>query len=114
MPKKYILLVREDDREIYNLIKSGEKKFETRAGGPKYQDIQKGDIAVFECGDDRFKKIVAKVEKFKSVNDMLKLYKLSDVLPGVQSADELMNLYHSFPGYDERLEKYGIIVFELK
>jgi ASC-1-like (ASCH) protein len=114
MPKKYILPVREADRAIYNLIKSGEKKFETRAGGPKYQNIQKGNIVVLKCGKDRFEKKVAEVHKFKSVKEMLKNYKPSDILPGVKSADELMGLYHSFPGYDERLKKYGIMVFELK
>jgi ASC-1-like (ASCH) protein len=114
MPKKYTLPVREADREIFNLIKNGEKKVETRAGGPKYKNIQKGDIVVFECGDDGFEKIVAEIYKFESVKEMLKNYEPSDILPGVQSADELMNLYHSFPGYDERLEKYGIIAFKLK
>ena len=114
MLKKYILPVREADREIYELIKSGKKKVETRAGGPKYQNIQKGDVIVLKCGKSKFERTVAEVRKFKSVNGMLRRYKPSDIHPDIQSAEELINLYHSFPGYDQRLKKHGIMVFELE
>jgi ASC-1-like (ASCH) protein len=114
MPKKYILPVREADREIFNLIKTGEKKVETRAGGPKYQDIYKGDVVVFECGDDKFERTVAEVHKFNGVKSMLKRYKISDVHPLLKTEKELMDLYDSFPGYAERLKEYGIIAFKLK
>jgi len=114
MPKKYILPVREVDRAVYDLIKSGRKKLETRAGGPRYQHIKKGDTVVLKCGKDSFEKTVTKVHKFKSVKEMLKRHKPSEIDPRFQSAEELIALYHSFPNYDERLKKYGVIAFELK
>ncbi len=114
MPKKYILPIRQVDRVVYNQIKSNKKKLETRAGGPKYQRIKEGDTVVLKCRKDRFEKRVVEVRKFKSVKEMLKRHKLSEIDPRFQSAKELMALYHSFPGYNERLKKYGIIVFKLK
>lgn len=114
MPKKYILPIREVDREIFNLIKIGEKKIETRAGGPKYRNIQKGDIVVLKCGKDKLEKEVGEVYKFKNVKEMLKKYNPSDINPNIQSIKELTDMYNSFPGYAERLQKYGIIAFKLK
>ena len=55
--KKHVLPIFEEDRKVFNLIKSGEKKVETRGGGPKYQDIKDGDILIFECGDNSFEKV---------------------------------------------------------
>lgn len=45
---------------------------------------------------------------------MLEHYKPSDINPTIATADELKALYRSFPGYDERLKKYGILAFELE
>jgi len=45
---------------------------------------------------------------------MLVSHKVQDIDPRVETEEELKKMYHSFPGYDERLKKYGIIAFELK
>ncbi|MBS3903518.1 MAG: hypothetical protein KGZ30_04075 [Anaplasmataceae bacterium] len=113
MPKKHILLIRAVDRAVYDLIKSDKKKIETRAAGPKYKNIKKGDILVLKCGKDRLEKKVKRVSKFKSVSGMLQKYKPSQIDPRTKMANELKAMYDSFPGYKERLRKYGVIAFEV-
>jgi len=110
--KKYVMRVRGVDRQIFNLIKSGRKKVETRAAGPKYEHIKEGDILVFRCGKDRFEKRILKRRKFRTIGAMLKKYKVSDIHPFLKNRDELNASYRSFPGYDERIKKYGLLAFE--
>jgi len=112
--KKYTLPVRSVDRDVYDLIESGAKKIETRAAGPRYENIQNGDLIVFKCGKDKFERTVKNVEKFENVEKMLVSHKVQDIDPRVETEEGLKKMYHSFPGYDERLKKYGIIAFELE
>jgi ASC-1-like (ASCH) protein len=110
--KKYILPVREVDRGIYNLMRDGKKKVETRAAGPKYAHIKDGDLVVLKCGKDRFERTVKKVRTFKTVDALLKTYAPKDIHPSAKTVDDLKKMYRSFPGYTERLAQYGILAFE--
>ncbi len=114
MTKTYILPVRKIDREVYDLIKSGEKRIETRGGGPKYNNISDGDIVKIKCEGDSFERKVKNVKKFKSIDEMLSNYSVKDIDPRVSTKEELEKMYKSFPNYKERLAKYGIIAFELE
>ena len=111
--KKYILPIRQTDRATYNLIKSGEKRVETRAASPRYKDIKDGDIVVFKCGNDSFERIEKKARKFNNVDKILDHYDVKDINPGVNTVEELKLMYNSYPNYAEKLKKYGIIAFEL-
>ena len=111
--KKYTLPLRQADRNIYDFIENGQKKVETRVAGPRYKNIKDGDTIVFKCGKDRFERFAKKVKKFKSVDKMLKVYKLKDINPSVNTIKELKAMYDSFSGYKEKIKKYGIIAFEL-
>lgn len=111
--KRHILPVREVDRGIYDLMRDGKKKIETRAAGPKYAHIKDGDLVVLKCGKDRFERIVKKVKKFKTINALLRVYAPKEIHPSAKTADDLKKMYRSFPGYAERLRQYGIITFEL-
>ncbi len=112
--KSHTLPFAKDNLDTWNLIKSGKKAVETRAGGPKYIDIKAGDILVFSCLGKKFNKKVSKVTHFKTVSAMLKKYKPSDINPTVSTAKELQAMYDSFPGYKERLKEFGILAFELE
>jgi len=112
--KVHILRFRAVNRDIFNAIKIGQKKVETRAGSTKYQSIIKGDRILFICGKSKFRKNVYALKKFRSIKAMLKQYKPKDVDPRCNTAVELEKVYHSFPGYKQKLRKYGLIVMELK
>lgn len=112
--KKYALLIRTIDRNIFEAIRSGKKKVETRAAIPRYRNIGRGDIVVFTCGKDKYEKKVKQARVFKSITIMLNKYKVKLIAPGLSSVKELRNMYYSFPNYREKLKKFGIIAWELE
>lgn len=111
--KKVTLRFRAADRYIFKAIKSGKKKIETRAGSPKYFNIKAGDTLVFVCGKDKFERKIKKVTKFKSIETLHKIYKPIEINPKTRTVQESEKIYYSFPGYKEKIKKYGLIAFEL-
>ncbi len=112
--KEYTLRFRSANRDIFNAIKSGKKKIETRAGTEKYRSISKGDTLIFVCGKLKFRKRVSLVKKFRSISAMLKKYNPVDINPKTKTESELEKIYHSFPGYRGKIKKYGLILMKLR
>ncbi|MDD5590059.1 MAG: hypothetical protein PHQ47_02705 [Candidatus Portnoybacteria bacterium] len=111
--KSHILRFRDVNRDIFAAINDGRKKTETRAGSPKYRGIKAGDRLVLVCGKDRMEKVVKKVEKYAGIADLLKKHKPQEINPASKTAGELEEIYYSFPGYREKIKRYGLVVFEL-
>lgn len=112
--RKIILKFRVVNSYIFEMIKNGKKQVETRAGSPKYFDIKAGDILVFACGNNKFQKEIKKVRKFKNVEALHKIYKPIDINPKTKTVQESARMYYSFPGYKEKIKKYGLVAFELE
>jgi len=112
--KSYVLRFREVNRDIFNSIKKGKKKIETRAATVKYRNIKVGDSVILVCGGDRFTKIVVSTRIFSGVPSMLKMYSAKEINPNVKTSEELLKIYFSFPGYREKLKKFGLITIELR
>ncbi len=113
-PRRVLLRFREVDRDLFEAVKDGRKKVETRAATSRYSGLGAGDIAVLVCGKDKFEKSVRRVETFRTVKDMLQHYKIKDINPFVKSGDELVSMYNSFTGYREKISNYGLIAIELE
>jgi ASC-1-like (ASCH) protein len=111
--KNITLRFRATNRDIFEAIRSGKKKIETRAGSPKYFDIKAGDTLVFVCGKERFNKKVKSVHKFKSIKALHKIYKPIEINPKTKTIQESEKMYHSFSGYREKIKKYGLIALKL-
>ena len=111
---KHILRIRQVDKDIFKLIKSGQKKIETRAATPKFQKIKAGDRVEFVCDNKKLVKKVKKVLLFEGIKNLLKKYKVGEIVPGLNTFAELEKRYHSFPGYKEKIKEFGIISFELE
>ena len=107
------LRFRAENRDIFEAIKDGRKTVETRAASPKFSDIKAGDIIVLKCGRERIEKLVKKATIFKNVESLIKKYKISQIHPGVNSFAELGKKLVSFPGYREKIKKYGLIALEI-
>lgn len=112
--KEYILRFREVNSDIFIAIKNGKKKIETRAATKKYQNIKTNDTIVFICASSRFKKKVKKVEFFKSVGAILKKYRPETINPNTYTTKEAYSMWYSFPGYKEKIKKYGLIAISLE
>ena len=108
--KKYTLRFRAVNRDIFEAIKSSKKKVETRAATVKYQNIKKGDVLVFVCDNKRFSRKVKQVKFFKGVGPMLKVFKIKDIMPDLDSRTDLERAYYSYPGYKEKINKFGLVV----
>jgi ASC-1-like (ASCH) protein len=108
------LKIRAVDQNIFEFIKLGKKKIETRAAIDRYKKITKGDKVLFVCGKEKFEKEVKTVEFFKTIKGLVKKYKLNQINPACKTVKELEDMYYSFPNYKEKIKKFGIIAFELK
>lgn len=102
------------NRKTFEAIRGGSKKIETRAGTTKYQKMRKGDRLTLVCGKSRITKRIKSAEHFKSIAALLKKYKVSEINPLYKMPGELKQMYYSFPGYKEKIKKYGLVAWELK
>lgn len=112
--KTYILRFRKVNRDIFNAVKAGKKKVETRVATKRYRNIKTGDKLVLVCGENRLKKSVTSVEIYKTISALIKKYKPSDINPNISSKAELEKMYYSFPGYREKIKTHGLVVIHLK
>ena len=96
----------------FQLIQSGEKCIETRAGNDEYLKIRSGDVLELVCGEEACERRVKIVRYFSTLDELLAMYQPEVIHPGITSRDELRELYFSFPGYPGRLKKFGVLVFE--
>ncbi|MFC1656655.1 ASCH domain-containing protein [Patescibacteria group bacterium] len=110
---EHILPIRKEDKLFFNAIKDGLKKIETRAGSPAYLKIKENDILVFACSGKKIRKKIKTIHHFKSVEQLLNKFNFKDIMPLVSSKKEAIKTWYTFPGYKERLEKYGILAFVL-
>jgi ASC-1-like (ASCH) protein len=108
------LRFRRINKDIFDAIRSGKKKVETRAATVKYRDIQTGDKLAFVCGKERFEKTIKRATIFKTIPAMLRVYRVPDIAPNLSTVKELRDLYYGFPGYREKIKEYGLIALELK
>lgn len=105
--------IRATDYGIFQAIADGKKKFETRAATPRYQNVEVGDVITLVCGKEKIKKEVKKVERFRTIGALLKKYKPEEINPFTRSAEEARDMWYSFPGYREKIEEYGLVVWRL-
>ena len=112
--KPYTIRFRAVNRDIFLAIKSGKKKIETRAATERYRDIKAGDVLVLVCAKQKIKKQVKKVEHFKSLGAILKRYSPVTINPKTHTVKEAREMWYSFPGYKEKIRKFGLIAITLK
>ncbi|MDR3582447.1 MAG: hypothetical protein P4L67_04210 [Candidatus Pacebacteria bacterium] len=111
--KEWILRFRATDKDNFLEIRNGVKVVETRAATPKYRGVKKGDVLVIVCGRDRLKKSVRCVSVFSSIGAMTKAIPHKKIMPSASSVAEMRKVYYGYPGYREKLKKYGVIAFEI-
>lgn len=112
--KTHTLKFRAINRDIFEAVRVGKKRVETRAASLRYLNIKSGDVIDFVCGNSRFQKTVKRAAIFQSVFVMLKKYKIIDIMLTATSVEDLQKAYDSFLGYREKIKKFGIIALEFK
>ena len=107
-----LLVFNKLNKDIFEMLRSGKKRIETRAATAKYKKIEVGQDVEFSCDGQRFAKMVSKITHFDSIETLLKNYTPSDINPKLKTKEEIVGMYHTFPGYKEKIEKDGIIAIE--
>lgn len=102
------------NKDIFEALRKGVKKVETRAATAKYKKLEADGVISFSCAGEMFEKKIAKVTQFPSIDALLKKYKPADINPKLKTRDEIVKMYHSFPGYEEKIKEFGIIAIEFK
>lgn len=108
-----VLRCRSSNRDIFEAIRKGKKKIETRAATKRYRLIETGDTIVFVCGKSRFQKKVKSVEIFRSAGAIFKKHKPVQINPNTKTEKEARAMWNSFPGYTDKIRRYGLVVFRL-
>ncbi len=111
--KTWILRFRVIDRENFLEIKQGLKTIETRAATEKYRSIKRGDVLVFVCGKQKMKRVVKSVAIFRSIDIMTTRIPFRKIMPSIESIGGLRDVYYGYPGYREKIKKWGIIAFKI-
>ena len=112
--KKHILRFRKTDKGIFDNIKKGLKTIETRVATTKFCNIKNEDILVFLCDGKKFTKEVIEVKHFQSIKKMAKDLDIKKIMPQISSLKEMKAVYYCFPGYKEKIKKFGLVAIKFK
>ena len=103
------------ERKFYDLIASGQKKYEIRIHKGKFEKVEWGDIIIFypkeeEEGDCVLKRKVVTSYRYCGLKDMPK-NQIKGL--GFKDLDDLIGTMHDIY-YREKVIEFGFIVFELE
>ncbi len=115
--KTLTLRFRARDKANFNLIKSGIKTIETRAATEKYKNIKAGDLLRIVCDCSQkvnsrrevIRKRVKRVRYFKNITSMLRAIPGRKINPKFTSVAAAENVYYGYPGYREKIKKFGLV-----
>ncbi|MDP2598950.1 MAG: hypothetical protein Q8P49_03915 [Candidatus Liptonbacteria bacterium] len=107
--KIWTLRFRAVDKKNFDELRRGLKTVETRAATERYGNIKKGDILRIVCGKKKLEKKVRWVRSFKSIAALTKEVPYKRIDPSLSSLAEVVRMYHSYPGYKEKIRKFGIV-----
>ena len=108
------------DDIYYQFIKDGIKIYEIRVYDSKRKLINLGDTITFSNRDNLKAPLlstkISEIKTYRDFSEALQDTHLAEVLPNVESFQEGLVLYESFPHqegtYKEGAEKYGVIRFK--
>lgn len=111
--RTWTIRFRKEDKYIFDFAKAGQKYVETRAATPRHMLVSVGDNILFLCGGEKFSRKVSRVAHYPTLEKLFKSEKLLSIVPWVKSEEEARKVYYSFPGYEEKIKKFGIIAWGL-
>lgn len=104
-------------KKYIQLIRSGAKTVEGRVAAPLYTKIKAGDLVRFfyrTNASDDVVCLVKCVSRYPSFGEMLAAEGVANCIPGTTDLAEALQVYHTFPKYQEKELKYGVLAFRLQ
>lgn len=112
--RRHVIEFHDVNRPLFEAIRTGTKRVETRAATEKYTAVRAGDEVLFVCGGETCLKTVVTAKRFRTVDELLGVYPPSAIAPWLSSVEDVRALYQTFPGYAAKLERHGVVAFELQ
>lgn len=102
-------------QEYFDAIKSGLKTVEGRINSPKFKDLKPGMTIRFTCinTNETIVCTVQAIHVYTNFTEMLQSAGVENMLPGISSITEGVELYESFPGYREDVKKFGALAIKI-
>lgn len=100
----------------FNAIINNNKTVEGRIDKGIHSQVKPGDIYIITNSNNTNQKIngiVKFVRHYQSFLDMLIFEGLLHVLPGINTVQKAVQIYHSFKEYKENEEIYGVVAIGL-
>ncbi len=98
-------------------IKDGRKRVEIRANtgleGFDYGALVSGDVINFICAGDSMLCGVKDVNHYESVRALLEAEGTEHTLSSTNDIEQGIRSVHSFPGYDESIQKNGVFAIHI-
>jgi ASC-1-like (ASCH) protein len=98
----------------FSKIRSGIKKVEGRKYSAKYSALQSGEILKFYCNQESFLAEVVKVIRYSNLEKYLTAEGITNVLPGVKSYSEALEIYLGFNTNEKIQQAGGFLAIHLK
>lgn len=92
----------------FSLIQAGIKPVEGRKNSPKYQNLKTGDVIEFYLGEKKFQAIIIDIVLYSSLEGYLHSVKIENALPGVQTFEEALRIYHQWNSPEE-IARWGFL-----
>ena len=106
-------LIKHVQEPWFGYIKSGEKNIEGRLNKGSFQELTKGDVVHWKNADNIIKTKIISVHHHKDFGKMLKAHRLYNVLPGVMTYKEGVEVYKKFFSAVD-VKKYGVLAIKIK
>lgn len=103
-------------QNYFDAINSGIKTVEGRLNGHKFKDLRPGMQIIFSSvdTDETIICAVASIHVYATFKDMLIDQGLENMLPGVTSLEQGVDLYESFEGYRDGVKKVGAVAIVIQ
>jgi ASC-1-like (ASCH) protein len=104
-------------KKYIHLIRDCKKTVEGRVNDPKYKSIKAGTYVRFyymSNAKDDVTCLVTNVNKYQTFEEMLTNEGISNCIPGESNMEVALNIYRSFPGYEQKEKNFGVIALRLE
>lgn len=96
----------------FRLIRDGKKIVEGRKNLPKFNSWHIGDYLVFQCSQEQFLTRIVDLRRYKNLREYLNAEGFENVLPGIKSFDEAVDIYLQWSTQEE-IAKFGFLAIEV-
>jgi ASC-1-like (ASCH) protein len=113
---EYKILRKKIQEILFKSIKTGKKKIVAKINTSWVEDLDKLDRITWLNDNDALKHIstyVTDLKCYSTFEEMLEKEGLKNVLPGIETIDEAINIYNKFYSAEDEM-KYGIVAIHLE